>query len=123
MQGAYSFEGGISFHEAVQRFDALEDWVKKPNLAGRWLVRDNERWGDYLSWYGYDAADPSVAKSVSLFFDTRPRQVTLAVTRRNDVAAGTGDLGAIWKAHEAHVLGELLPSIGARDWKPSDFER
>lgn len=123
MNAAYSFEGGVSFREAVKMFDALDDWVKKPNLEGRWLVRDNELWGDYLSWYAYDAADASVVKSVCLFFDTQPRQVTLSVTRPKDAAPGEGDLGGIWREHEAYVLTRLLPSIGARDWKPSDFER
>lgn len=104
-------------------FDAMEDWVRKPNLDGRWLVRDNDRWGDYLSWYAYDEADPSIVKSICLFFDTRPRQVTLSVLRRQDTKAGKGDIQKVWEEHQSYVLTVLLPSIGARNPMPSDFER
>lgn len=70
MASAFSFESDLSFKDAVKTFNAMENWVRKPNLDGKWLVRDNDRWGDYLSWYAV-----------------------------------------------------LLPSIGARNLKPSDFER
>jgi hypothetical protein len=120
---AYSFESDLSFRDAVKRFNAMDDWVRKPNLEGKWLVRDNDRLGDYLSWYDYDAADPSIVKTICLFFDTRPRQVTLSVSRRRDTAAGEGDPARVWGEHQAYVLSELLPSIGARNVMPSDFEK
>jgi hypothetical protein len=120
---AYSFDCDLKFGDAVKRFDAMEDWFRKPNLDGRWLVRDNDRLGDYLSYYEYDTADPSIVKSICLFFDTHPRQITFDVVRNPKVPAGPGDLAIAWRAHETYVLGALLPSIGARDVTPSDFER
>jgi len=123
MPSAYSFECDLTFREAVKIFDAMEDWVRKPNLHGRWLVRDNDRDGDYLSYYEYHPGDRSIVKSLCLFFDTRPRQVTFAVTRNPKVPAGNGDLQRVWVAHHAHVLDVLLPSLGARNVKQSDFER
>jgi hypothetical protein len=120
---AYSFECDLKFGDAVKRFDAMEDWFRKPNLDGRWLVRDNDRLGDYLSYHEYDAADPTIVKSICIYFDTRPLQITFDVGRNPKVRAGPGDLRSVWRAHETYVLEVLLPSIGARDVKPSDFER
>ncbi len=123
MPAAYAFDCDLSFRGAVKMFDAMENWVHKPNLDGRWLVRDNDRVGDYLSYYAYDEGDRSIVKSVCLFFDTRPRQVTLDVSRARTLPAGKGDLQSAWLAHKAYVLDVLLPSIGARNVKVSDFEK
>jgi hypothetical protein len=123
MASAYSFESDFSFTDAVNKFDALEHWVGKPNLDGRWLVRDNDRWGDYLSWFALDEGDPSIVKTICIFFDTNPRQVTLSVSRQRNAPPGKGDLNRIWAEHQAHVLTVLLPSIGAWNVSPSDFER
>ncbi|HXS94071.1 MAG TPA: hypothetical protein VN736_05655 [Candidatus Limnocylindrales bacterium] len=62
-------------------------------------------------------------KSICLYFDTRPRQITLAVKRNPKQPAGGGDLKEAWRTLDAYVLEELLPSIGGRDVKESDFER
>lgn len=123
MPSAYSFDCDLTFGGAVKMFDAIENWVRQPNLDGRWLVRDNDRLGDYLSCFEYDEADRSIVKSTCLYFDTRPRQVTLAVARGPKVPAGSGDLASAWRDHQAYVLDVLLPRIGARNIKPSDFER
>ncbi len=123
MPSAYSFECDLAFRDAVKIFDAIENWFRKPNLDGRWLVRDNDRLGDYLSYSKYDVDDSSIVKSICLYFDVRPRQVTFGVTRNPKVQAGTGDLERVWRAHEAYVLDVLLPSIGARNVTRSDFER
>jgi hypothetical protein len=123
MPSAYSFESDLTFTDAVKTFAAMEDWVRKPNLDGRWLVRDNDRLGDYLSYYEYQEGDCSIVKSICLYFDTRPRQVTFDVARNPKVRAGTGDLRSAWRNHQAYVLDVLLPSIGARNVKQSDFEK
>jgi len=48
MPAAYSFESDLHFADAVKMFDAMEHWVRKPNLDGRWLVRGTDRVGDCL---------------------------------------------------------------------------
>ena len=123
MPSAYSFQCDLTFKDAVKLFDAMENWVRKPNLDGRWLVRDNDRLGDYLSYYEYDKGDISIVKSICLYFDVNPRQVTFDVTRNPKSPAGSGDLKTTWSDHHAYVLDVLLPSIGARNVEPSDFER
>jgi hypothetical protein len=123
MPAAYSFESDLSFQAAVRQFDAIENWVRKPNLDGKWLVRDNDRLGDYLSYYAFDGGDRSIVKTICLYFDVRPRQVTLSVSRDPKTEAGTGDIQLAWRDHQAFVLDVLLPSVGARNVQPSDFER
>ncbi len=123
MPSAYSFECDLTFRTAVKRFDAMEDWVGKSNLEGRWIVRDSDRVGDYLSYYEYQQGDPSIVKSICLYFDTRPRQVTFDVTRNRKVPPSATDLKSAWLNHKAYILDVLLPSIGARNVKPSDFEK
>jgi len=120
---AYSFECDLTFKDAIRTFNAMVEWVRKPNLDGRWLVRDNDRLGDYLSHYEYHETDSSIVKSICLYFDTNPRQVTFDVTRNPKVQPQTGDLKSASQAHQAYVLNVLLPSIGARNVKQSDFER
>jgi hypothetical protein len=120
---AYSFESDLKFHGAVKRFDAIEDWVRKPNLDGKWLVRDNDRHGDYLSYSAYDEADRNIVKSVSIFFDTTPKQITLSISSGRKTLFSALKLARAWKRHQSWVLDTLLPSIGARDIQPSDFER
>ena len=111
MPRAYSFDCDLKFSDAVKRFNAMDDWFRKPNLDGRWLVRDNDRLGDYLSNYEYDADDPSIVKSICLFFDTRPLQVTFDVRRNPKMRAGFGNLKNAWRAHELFVLEVLLPEF------------
>jgi hypothetical protein len=123
LRSAYSFESDLQFKEAVKMFNAMEDWVHKPNLNGRWLVRDNDRWGDYLSYCDHDKTNPSIVRTVSLFFDTVPRQVTFGVSRDPNVSASDGEMERAWREHQAYVLDVLLPSLGARNAAPSDFER
>lgn len=123
MPAAYSFESELRFNDAVKMLNAWDDWVRKPNLDGRWLIRDNDRLGDYLSHYCFDEGDRSIVKTMCVYFDTRPRQVTIAVYRDPKVKAGKGDVQQVWQAHQTYVLEVLLPSLGARDVKESDFER
>ena len=90
---------------------------------GKWLVRDSDRVGDYLSCYVYDEADPTIVKTICIFFDTQPKQMTLKVSRNLNVPAGTGDLRQAFAGLQAHALNDLLPRIGARNIQPSDFEK
>ena len=123
MPSAYSFETDLTFAQAVEHFKAIEDWFRKPNLDGKWLVRDNDRLGDYLSYYEYDQTDRSIVKSVSIFFDTCPKQLTLEVSTDSKVARSGRTVDEVRREHDRYVLQILLPSLGARNVEPSDFER
>jgi hypothetical protein len=124
MPVAYSFQSDLRFQDAIKVFDALENWVRKPNLDGRWLVRDNDRVGDYLSYYAYDEKDRGIVKKICIYFDTDPLHVTLGVSREAPARFfRKRNLQDVWREHELYVLNVLLPSIGARDVKASDFEK
>src|SRR3982751_2369223 len=104
MPTAYSFESDLKFKDAVKMFNAIDDWVRKPNLDGKWLIRDNDRWGDYLSYYAYDETDRQIVKTISIFFDMQPMQVTLRVTSAKNATARRDALERAWRSHEAYVL-------------------
>lgn len=123
MSSTYSFESDLTFDDAAKMFGAIEHWVRKPDLDGKWLIRDNDRWGDYLSWYGHDETDPRILKKISIFFDINPKQVTLSVSTPDQPGSRTEHIQKIWKDHESYVLRVLLPRLGARSIQPSDFER
>lgn len=122
MSSAYSFESDLSFRDAVTMLDAVEDWVRQPNLENRWLIRDSDRLGDYLSWYAPDRIESGIVRTVCLYFDTKPRQITFGVSNR-EIPASREGLERALTEHRAYILNELLPRIGARNVQSSDFER
>lgn len=122
MSSAYSFESDLSFRDAVTMLDAVENWVHRPNLENRWLIRDSDRFGDYLSWYAYDQAAQGITRMICIYFDTKPRQVTFSISSR-ETSSRKEDLERALTEHRGYILNELLPRIGARNIQSSDFER
>ena len=97
MPTAYSFDCDLKFSDAVKRFDAMEDWVRKPNLDGRWLVRDNDRLGDYLSYYEYDAGDRTIVTQTILYPSVEARDAAIATGMQKGMDASFDGLDAYLK--------------------------
>lgn len=122
MSWAYSFESDLSFHDAIAMLDAVENWVHQLNIENRWLIRDSDRLGDYLSWYAHDRLESSIIRTICLYFDTRPRQITFGISNR-EIPASKEDLERALTEHREYILNDLLPRIGARNVQSSDFEK
>jgi hypothetical protein len=113
--GAWSFRSDLPFATVVRQLDALETWVGRSELSGRWLCRDSDRLGDYLSRGDHHAGDSRYPTSTSIYWDEK--QVTTWL------GALVPEIEPAWQAHVTGLLQDLLPSLGARDVMPSDFER
>ncbi len=69
-----------------------------------------------------DRIESGIVRTVCLYFDTKPRQITFGVSNR-EIPASREGLERALTEHRAYILNELLPRIGARNVQSSDFER
>jgi hypothetical protein len=83
---AYAFRAPLSLAELRARLDELGPY--------RWIERDNDRWGDYIS-------TRSEAGMIKIFVEHGDFAIDLKLD-------GT-DLASVWRA----VFEELLPAVGA----------
>lgn len=111
--------GAFSFHTEVDRqalailLEARADWIGREN-AGHWLQRESNDW-DYFSYYDHDGE--GVFRAVAIFPDGQTSYVTL------ELRTAGPDIDPLWHAHLKDVLDRLLPSLGATNIEPSDFEK
>jgi hypothetical protein len=113
---AYWFQPGMTWKQVVAKLDVRSNWIGKTDNRGRWLMRDNDRRGEYLTRFADQDGDANFPTSTAIYWDA-----TWHMTM------WMGALVPEWETarqnYERYVFEELMPSIGASDLKPSDFER
>lgn len=93
---AYAFESPLSLDGLRERFEQLSQW--------RWLDRDNDRWGEYIS--ARAVPDPHHAMVKVIWDEGR---YVINVFARSDAAGAQ----AAFDALEATILDQLLPGVDA----------
>lgn len=97
---AYSFASALPLPDMFARLNALGPW--------RWIERDNDRWGEYISAGVLDAPDRGIVK-IFVELDRFAVDYVLESESRER-------LDAVFDTLFAH----LLPAIGAQDLAETD---
>ena len=114
---AFSFHSDLGFTEVAKLLNAREDWVGKPPFDGQWLCRDNDRWGDYLSFHEDYRGDERQTARIAIFFDDPSNYIEIKFE------SALPEIDEPWREHLSFALNHLLPALGARDVAASDFEK
>lgn len=98
---AYAFQSNLPLKEMLARLNATSPW--------KWVMGDSDSYGEYL------IARPYQGYSKFRVFAEEERLVF-------DVFYSFDDHGAedLWDSQHSLILNELLPSIGARDVRPTE---
>jgi hypothetical protein len=112
---SYSFMRTMTWKAALAKLDARGDWVRKTDNKGRWLIRDSDRLGDYLTRYADQDGDANFPTSTAIYWDEW--QMTMWM------GALVPECEAAWRNYERYVFEELMPSLGVSKLTPSDFEK
>ena len=112
---AYSFRSAMTWEAVLAKLDATGGWVGKTGYKGRWLIHDSHRLGDYLTRYADQDGDANFPTSTAIYWDERQMMMWMG--------ALVPECEAAWSNYECYVFEELMPSIGASNLKPSDFEK
>lgn len=103
---AYSFYSPLSMAEIFQRLDALGTW--------RWIERDNDNWGEYISARALRDPHDGMVKLIS----DGGRYIINVYLRSDQPGAG-----AAFAAIRDTVFQQVLPAIDASDiLKTNDIE-
>ncbi len=81
------------------------------------MCRDNDYWGDYLSFHDYHRGDERQLARVAIFFDNPSNYIVV------EFQSTIAEIDQPWQEHLSFALSQLLPTLGARDVAPSDFEK
>ena len=101
---AFAFQTDLSYRDMATLLGARDDWLGQPDLDGRWVQRDNDTWGNYLSWYARTGSQ--LTKLKILFGETCNHLNVVLESEESDVAQA-------WQALQVYALNELLPSLRA----------
>jgi hypothetical protein len=97
---AYAFDTALSIAEMFERLNTRGPW--------RWIERENDRWGDYISARAIDAPHEGIAK---ILYDDELRRFAINVELASEVPAPQAAFDRV----RALVLSQILPAIDARD--------
>lgn len=100
---AFLFKTELSLEQIFARLNEAGPW--------RWSMRDNERWGDYISTRALRDPDDAMVKII-----VEPDHYVVNTTFESDLPDATTRLEAL----RATLLEKVLPAIDARDLKPTD---
>ena len=101
---AYTFQTELPLAQITARLGEAGGW--------RWIERDSDRWGDYLSTIGVPGA-------VVKLFVNEPTPGTCAVNVRFE--SDDADAEARCAEVERTLVGAVLPAIGARAVTPAEY--
>lgn len=100
---AYTFESDVSLSDMLVRLNNHGPW--------RWIERDSEHWGDYISTRALKDPDYAMLK---IFVEPRHFAVNVKFeSSRPDAQASLDEL-------RQTLLTNALPMVGARNVQPTD---
>ena len=101
---AFTFESDLSLVGIFVRLNTAGPW--------RWVQRDSERWGDYLSTRALPDPDYAIVKLIM-----EPGHFVLNVKFESSRA----DAQSYCDELQQTILTRVLPSIAARNIRPAEF--
>jgi hypothetical protein len=112
---SYSFQQAMTWKAVLAKLDARDNWLRKTDNKGRWLMRDSDRLGDYLTRFADQDGDANFPTSTTIYWDEW--QMTMWM------GSLVPEYETAWRNYERYVFEELMPSLGVNKLTPSDFER